>query len=243
MSSTGQSALEMVMAIAFIMMIFIILLFSYQLKLLESNELKMVMDGKRICRSIATNINTIAEQGPSYYLYFNIPKKVQGGHEYNITVSKNIVDIVWYRFSWTEQIITTNVTVHCLDKGLDVKNKILNEDDRVLILCNRPELTPLPDSFKPLTAQANETLNVSIDVENFGVTDAGEFKVRFNSTYNESDVTVWELGRDGKTTVRAEMTMPPSPEDYIVRISVDYNDDINESIESNNVYNGTIQVQ
>jgi len=239
MSSTGQSALEMIMAIAFIMMIFIILLFSYQLKLLESNELKMVMDGKRICRSIATNINTIAEQGSSYYLYFNIPQKVQGGHEYNITISKNIVDIVWYRFSWTEQIITTNVTVHCLDKGLDVKNKILNEDDRVLILCNRPELTPLPDSFEPLTAQANETLNVSIDVENYGVTDAANFTVRFNNT----DVVVSGLGKDEKTTVRAEMTMPPSSEDYIIRISVDYNDDINESIESNNVYNATIQVQ
>lgn len=239
MSSTGQSALEMVMAIAFIMMIFIILLFSYQLKLIESNELKMVMDGKRICRSVSTNINTIAEQGPSYYLYFNIPQKVQGGHEYNITVSKNFVDITWYRFSWTEQIITTNVTVHCLDKGLDVKNKVLNEDDRILILCNRPELTPLPDSFGPLTAQANETLNVSIDVENFGVTDAGSFTVRVNDT----NVAVPGLVRDEKTTVMAELTMPPSPEDYRVRISVDYNDEINESIESNNVYNATIQVQ
>lgn len=79
MGSTGQSALEMIMAIAFIMMIFIILLFSYQLKLVESNELKMVMDAKIICRSVATNINTIAVQGPSYYLYFNIPKKGRGG--------------------------------------------------------------------------------------------------------------------------------------------------------------------
>jgi len=239
MSSTGQSALEMVMATAFIMIIFIILLFSYQLKLLESNELKMVMDGKRICRSVSTNINTIAEQGPSYYLYFSIPQKVQGGHEYNITVSKNFVDIAWYQFSWTEQIITTNVTVHCLDKGLDVKNKILNEDDRVLILCNRPELIPLPDSFVPLTAGVNETLNVSIDVENFGVIDAGSFTVRFNDT----DVVVSELRKDEKTTVMAELTTPLLPEDYLVRISVDYNDEINESIESNNVYNATIQVQ
>ncbi|MBU4266645.1 MAG: hypothetical protein L6243_00935 [Candidatus Altiarchaeales archaeon] len=239
MDSAGQSAMEMVIAIAFIMMIFIILLFSYQLKLIESNELKMVMDGKRICRSVSTNINTIAEQGPSYYLYFNIPQKIQGGHEYNITVSKNFVDIAWYQFSWTEQIITTNVTVHCLDKGLDVKNKVLNDNDRVLILCNRPELTPLPDSFEPITAVANETLNVSIDVENFGVTDAGSFTVRVNDT----NVAVSGLGRDEKTTVMAELTMPPSPEDYRVRISVDYNDEINESIESNNVYNATIQVQ
>jgi len=243
MNSTGQSALELVMAIAFIMMIFIILLFSYQLKLVESNELKMVMDGKRICRSVATNINTIAEQGPSYYLYFNIPKRVVGGHDYNLTISKNFVDIAWYQFSWTEQVITTNVTLHCLDKGLDMKNKILNDDDRILILCNRPELTPVSDSFGPKAAQVDETINVSIDVENFGVTDAEEFIVRFNSTYNESDVTVSEIMRDEKTTVRAEMTMPPSSQNYTVQITVDVDNDINESIESNNVYNATIRVQ
>ncbi len=239
MDSAGQSALEMVMAIAFIMLIFIILLFSYQLKLIESNELKMVMDGKRICRSVATNINTIAEQGPSYYLYFSIPQKVQGGHEYNITISKNFVGITWYQFSWIEQIITSNVTIHCLDKGLDAKNKVLNEDGRILILCNRPELTPLPDSFRPLTAGANETLNVSIDVENFGVIDAGSFTVRVNNT----NVNISELRSDEKTTAMAELTMPSLPGDYIVKVSVDYNDEINESIESNNVYNGTIQVQ
>jgi len=239
MDSAGQSALEMVMAIAFIILIFIILIFSYQLKLIESNELKMVMDGKRISKSISTNINTIAEQGPSYYLYFSIPQKVQGGHEYNITISRNFVDIAWYQFSWTEQIITTNVTVHCLDKGLDAKNKILNEDDRVLILCNRPELTPLPDSFRPLTAGVGETLNVSIDVENFGVTDAGSFTVRVNNT----NVNLSELRSDEKTVVTAELTMPLAPENYLVKISVDYNNEINESIESNNVYNATIQVQ
>lgn len=239
MDSTGQSALELVMAIAFIMMIFIILLFSYQLKLVESNELKMVMDAKIICKSISTNINTIAEQGPSYYLYLSIPKRVVGGHEYNITISKNFVDIAWYKFSWTEQVITTNVTVHCLDKGLDTKNKILNDNDRVLILCSRPELTPVSDSFEPKAAQVDETINVSIDVENFGVTDAGQFTVRFN----DINVVVSELRRDEKTTVMAELTMPSSPEDYLVGISVDYNDEINESIESNNVCNGTIQVQ
>lgn len=162
-----------------------------------------------------------------------------GGHDYNITISKNFVDITWYKFSWTEQIITTNVIVHCLDKGLDMNNKILNEGDRVIILCNRPELAPISDSFKPLTAQVNETLNISIDVENYGVTDAGNFTVRFN----DINVIVLELIRDEKTTVTAELTMPLSPEDYIVTISVDYDDDINESIESNNVYNATIQVQ
>ncbi len=243
MNSTGQSALELVMAVAFIMMIFIILLFSYQMKLIESNELKMVMDGKRICRSIRDNINTIAEQGSSYYLYFNIPKRIWGGHEYNLTISKNFVDLTWYKFSWSEQVITTNITLYCIDKGSDIENKILNDNEKILILCNRPELTPVPDSFIPKAAGVNETLNVSIDVENFGVIDAGEFIVKFNSTYNESDVPVSELGRDEKTTVRAEMTMPSSPGDYVVRISVDYNDDINESIESNNVCNKTIHVR
>jgi len=239
MNSTAQSALELIIAIAFILMIFIILLFSYQLRLVESNELKMVMDGKRICKSIATNINTISEQGSSHYLYLSVPEKVEGGHDYSINISNNIVDISWYEFSWSEQIITPNVTVYCLDKGLTMKNKILNEDERILILCNRPELMPVQDSFKPVTAQVDETVNVSIDIENFGVTDARQFTVRFNNT----NVTVPELGGDEKTTVKAELTMPSSPQSYIVRISVDPNNEVNESIESNNAYNGTIQVQ
>jgi len=220
-------------------MIFIILLFSYQLKLVESNELKMVMDGKGICKSIATNINTISEQGPSYYLYFSVPDKVEGGHDYNVSISKNFVDISWYEFSWSEQIITTNVTVYCLDKGLAMENKILNDDDMVLILCTRPELSPVQDSFEPGTAQINETINVSISVENWGVTDAGNFEVRFNNT----NVTVSELRKDEKTTVKAKLTMPLSPQNYTIQVAVDVNNKVNESIESNNVYNGTIRIQ
>ncbi len=239
MNSVGQSALELIIAVAFILMIFIILLFSYQLKLVESNELKMVMDGKRICRSIATNINTISEQGSSYYLYFSIPEKVEGGHDYSVNISNNVVDISWHTFSWSEQIITQNVTLYCLDNGLDVKNKIYSEDEKILILCNRPELIPVLGSFEPRTAYVGEVINVSMDVENFGVVGAGQFTVRFNNT----DVLVSELRNEEKTTVMAELTMPLSPENYTVRVSIDFNNSINESIESNNIYDGTIQVQ
>jgi len=82
----GQASIEMIITIGIILII--CLIFS-QMRIRESNEYTMFLDAKRVCKSVADNIDTIAEQGPGYYRYISIPNTIKGGHEYDIiTYSK-----------------------------------------------------------------------------------------------------------------------------------------------------------
>ena len=237
--SAGQSTIEMIMVIGFILLIFIVVSIAAHYKIIESNEFKTKLDAKRICNSVADNINTISEQGSGYYCHFEIPPEVHGGYEYNITVNGNIVEITClsgYKYIWSTQVITSNVTVFCLDKG-DKKNRVFNDDGGIIITCNRPDLKPVIDTLKPIVAANNTNITVSIDVINFGPVDSGQFTVLFD-TYA---VNVSGLAADQTITVVRNMTTPVAG-DFYVLINVDSNNWVNESIETNNIYNGTIRI-
>lgn len=235
---SGQSAIELIVIIGFMLLIFIILVFAAGEKTTESNEFRTFIDAKRIAVSITDNINTISRLGSGYYRYFSIPEKIYGDYGYEINITGNLVEITWENYVWSDQLITSNVTVFCLDKGMTKKNKILNDNENIWITCYRPDLAPLNGNLKPYSAGANSSINVSIDITNFGTINAGSFTVLFNS----NPVIVPSLNVDQTTIVSTNLTAPVSAGNYTIEIYVDYNNKINESIESDNFYNGTIKI-
>lgn len=232
--------MELLISVLFILVIFtIVALFAYD-RNRESNDLKLGTDTKRICKSVANNINNIAEQGSGFYRYFSLPNMAYGRNEYNISVYGNWVGISLEdrNYSWATQMITSNVTIFCLDKGFNKKNKVFNDRERLFIICHKPELMMVTGSFHPVEALANESINVSIDVINFGPVDCEQFTVLFNNV----SVTVSSLKSEDTVEVRSNMTTPETCGYYPIEIRIDSNDSVKESIESNNFYNGTLNV-
>lgn len=240
-SQKGQATMELLITIAFILFIFIIVALFANERNREGNDLKIKTDTKIICKSVADNINTITEQGSGFYRYFSLPKKTYGEHEYNISVHENWVEISLenYNYTWTTQIVTSNVTVFCLDKDLNKRNKVFNDQEKIFIICHRPELMVVNDSFQPVFALVNESINVSIEIINFGSVDSGQFIVLFNNTHQ---VVVPTLKSEEVAEVGFNMMAPEIHGYYPIEIKIDANDSVNESIESNNLYNGTINV-
>lgn len=235
---SGQSAIELIVIIGFMLLIFIILVFAAGEKTTESNEFRTFIDAKRIAVSVADNIDTISRLGSGYYRYFSIPEKIYGDYGYEINITGNLVEITWENYVWSDQLITSNVTIFCLDKGMTKKNKILNDNENIWITCYRPDLAPLNGTLKPYSAGANSSINLSIDITNFGTINAGSFTVLFNS----NPVIVPSLNVDQTTVVSTNLTAPVSAGNYTIEIYIDYNNEINESIESDNFYNGTIRI-
>ncbi len=238
-SPSGQSTIEFIIIIAFMLLIFIMLVFLAWEKTTESNEFRTFIDAKKIAISITDNINTISRLGSGYYRYLSIPAGIYGNYEYEINITGNLVGITWGDYVWSDQMITSNVTIFCLDKGMNKKNRILNDNENILITCYRPDLGPVNATLKPYSAGANSSINVSIDVTNFGVRNAGSFVVLFNS----QSTIVPGLDVDQTKTITVNLTTPESPGNYTIEIYVDSNNEINESIESDNLYNGTIRIQ
>ena len=246
MAKKGQTSMELIITIAFTLFIFIIVALFASEKNRESNDFKIKIDTKRICKSVADNINNIAEQGSGFYRYFSLPRRVYGEHEYNISIYGNWVEISLedHHYTRINQIVTSNVTVFCLDKGLNKRNKIFNDRERIFIICHKPELMMVNGSFHPVSALANESINVSIDVINFGPVDCGQFRVLFNNTIlnNTVSVVVPSLKSEEVAEVWFNMTTPETTGYYPIEIKIDVNNSVNESIESNNFYNGTLNV-
>lgn len=236
---SGQSTIELIITIGFMLFIFIILVFAASERAIESNEFKTFIDAKKIVVSIADNINTISRLGSGYYRYFSIPAGIYGNYEYEINITGNLAEIMWEDNTWSEQLITFNITIFCLDRGMNRKNKITNDNEKILITCYRPDLKPVNGTLRPSSAGANSSINISVDITNFGARNSGSFVVLFNSTA----ITLPGIDVDQTITVSVNLTTPPSSGNWTIPVYVDSNNEINESIESDNFYNGTIKIQ
>ncbi len=241
----------MIVTIVIVISIFVICVVFSQMKINESNEYSMFLDAKRICRSVADNIDTIAEQGPGYFRYVSIPDKITGGYDYDIVTYTKFVEIVWDnpKYSpWNTQIITNNVSFCCngicctgecskgkLSKGLNKKNKVYNDNGSVFVACNMPDLKFFRGTFLPTRAGSNENITLRIEIVNSGPVDANNFVVRFNHTETNriENVTIPYLKADESIIVRANFTAPAYGNYTII---VDYFNNVSESIEFNNNY-------
>ena len=235
----GQASIESLIAIVFALFVLVMVALLATQKNNEGTDLKVKTDAKRVATSVADNINMIAEQGSGFYRYFSIPEKLYGDNEYSISINGSLVEIDSGNYTMLKQMITSNVTVACLDKGLEKKNKVYSDQENITIICNLPELMITNNSFRTSDARANATLTVSVDIISFGPVDAGPFTVRFNDTI---DVSIPLLRSEEKREVFVNMTAPPTRGPYPVAVRVDFENNVTESIESNNFYNGTINV-
>jgi hypothetical protein len=235
----GQTSMEFLIGVTFILFILVLsALFAGQ-KTAESDDLKIKTDGQRICTSFADNMNNIAEQGNGFYKYFSIPSKIYSDNDYNITVYGNWIEINSGNYVWSRQTVSSNISVVCLDKGYVRKNKVYNEAEKIYVICDKPELRVVNDSIRPIEVQRNRSVNISFQVMNFGPLDAGEFNVSFNETLNQS---ITKLDSEEKTYLIYSIVTPQGPGFYIINITIDPENQINESIETNNVYNCTLRV-
>lgn len=241
----GQASIEFLVTIALILLLFSIVMFFAFKKTKESNEFSTLLDAKRFCKSIANNINTIAEQGPGYYKYISIPKTLFGGSSYNISTYSTFVEIAWDSdySPWSTQIITSNVSIYCngssvdnLSRGLMFMNKVYNDDGRVIISCHLPDLKVVKGTMVPREVVGTEDISASMDIVNFGPVDINQkFSIEFNNTdtLNVYFVNVSQIDAEETVTVHVNITSPAMG-NYTITLDVD--DVIEESIEHNNRY-------
>jgi len=235
----GQSSMEQLIAFVFILFILVMAALFATDQTRDSNKIKKEIDAKRICNSVADNINSIAEQGSGFYKYFSLPAVVAPDNQYTISINESSVEISLEDYAYVTQLITSNVSVECLDKGQSRKNKVFNEGERIYIICHKPELLFLNNSLSPKRAGTNQSINISIKIMNFGPVDSGPFNVSFNNT----NISVAGLASEESRHITFNYTTNSTPGDYVLEFWIDPQDSVKESIERNNLYNETINVR
>ena len=74
MKCKSQGTPEYMLAISFMLLVFLIIIFMMVQKQDESYNFKVFLDAKKVAKSVADNKNTIAQQGHGYYRYFSVPE-------------------------------------------------------------------------------------------------------------------------------------------------------------------------
>jgi len=250
LSRRGQSGIEMLISIAFVLFLVVIIALFASQRNSEADQLKLRIDAKSVASSLADNINNIAEQGPGFYRYFTLPETLYGITEYNISIYQDYVEVSTENYTWSTQTISPNITVYCLDKNPFKRNKVFDESDKISIICNKPELRYVNGSMWltyltnatlwPPYAHTNQSLNLTIKIMNYGPERSGPFWVRFNKTTTQK---INPIGADEAIeTPPYTLTTPPSSGPLQISVEIDYNNSVNESIETNNAFNITINV-
>jgi len=235
MNRKAQVGMELMTAMVLILIILIVMtLYSIE-KSQESKDIKTFIDAKRIGTSIADNLDTVEEQGKGYYKYFSIPQQIEGGYDYSVHIGLNVVEISWGERSWVVNTIASNVTVYCMDYGLNQSNRVWNRGDHLEITCYRPNIRPIKDSLRYWNDQGNVTISVS--VENQGHVKSPVF----NISIEDLDRQLPALEPYEK--VEVNHTIANFPEGgYTVYITVDTEGAAEESIEADNTINETITI-
>jgi hypothetical protein len=245
----GQTSIEMIMSFMFVMFILVIIALFANERTKEANEIQLQLDAKKACIRLADNINNIAEQGPGFYRYFSLPETLYGVTDYNLSIYRDFVEVSTQDYTWSAQTVTSNVTAFCIDKGPFRRNKVYDEGGLIYIICNKPELiyvnasawiTYSNASLWPPDVYTNQSLNLSVRIMNYGPVDAGQFWVRFNGTTTKH---ISSLASEQVTEVPYyEIISPLAPGSFLIPVEIDYNNLIDESIESNNNFNITLNV-
>lgn len=235
MDGKAQVSMELMTALGIILLILVVITLYSMEKSKESKDLRTFIDAKRVCNSIAENLDMIQQQGRGYYKYFTVPERIEGNYDYNITINKNVVEVAWGERAWAVTTIASNVTVYCIDYGLNQTNRIRNEGNHLSITCYRPNLRPLESSLRHWESGGNVT--VSVKVENDGHASSPGFNVSIDSAI----VQVSGLEPYQKADVNHTIENFPTG-GYTILITADYGNQVKESVESDNTVNHTITI-
>lgn len=235
MALRAQVSMELITALVILLLILVVLTLYSMEKSTESRDIRTFIDAKRICNSIADNLDMIQQQGRGYYKYFNIPESLEGNYAYNVSINNSVVEISWGGRAWAVTTIAPNVTVYCLDYGLNQTNRIRNEGNYISINCYRPNIRPVVDSLRYWQNDGNVT--ISVKVENDGHADSAGFNVSIDNTVTQLN------GLRPYENAEVNDTIEDFPTGgYTVVIATDHGDTVEESIESDNTINHTITI-
>lgn len=240
----GQFSLEVIITLGFLLLVFILVSLLVRDKIGESSEIQSFLDARRIVEHITVNVNMISEQGPGYYRYFSLPSLLRGGFSYDVNAYGNLIGLSWDSKTWSKQTLSQNVTIVCLDKGLDKRNYVFNTaGGNIEIICDRPNLAPVSGSISLDNVSCDTDAIVEVTLENTGTMRSESFKVAFNESgvlFNESLVD--GLDEWSKTPAEVMWHTPDTPGTATVYVTVDYTNSINESIESDNTLSRDVEV-
>jgi len=235
--ANAQASIELIITVGFMLLIFLMVSMLALQKTVESHSIKLFLDAKKVTGSFSDNINTIAGEGGGYYRYFSVPATIYGDREYNITVAQNSVEISGGDFAYSTLISSANVTVYCLDKGENATNRIVNNGGEIVITCFRPNLLPVSESAYVVDGEGNnKTLRVT--VKNAAQVASPFFLVAVNGS---TVIPVAGIPEESEVVLNYTL-VNPGPGAYTVLFEVDYDNAVEESIESDNNVNVSFEV-
>ncbi len=224
----GQTAMEFIIGVGFMILVFSVVVLLSIDKISESSRIKTSLDARRVGYSIRDNINMVAQQGRGYYHYFSVPTQIHGGYDYDVQISGSQLEIMWGDDVWTANLIASNITMYCLSRGLNMRNRIYYRDNGLEITCNLPNLKVLGETVK---LDGGET---QVDVLNDAHVVSGPFTVAVQTNTSEYEQVVESLSA-GETLT---LSFDTGGWDYAF-FNIDSYDAVNESIESDNTFNVT----
>ncbi|MFH1054737.1 MAG: CARDB domain-containing protein [Candidatus Altiarchaeota archaeon] len=231
LAGRGQSGVELIVGLVFIVMIFLVIVLLSMEKTSESADIKTYLDVKRLGGSVKDNINMISQQGPGYYSYFSIPEQLQGGYEYDLFMRGNVMELMWGNNTWSAKLLASNATVHCLSKGLNRKNRIFYSEDGIEITCHLPNLK-IPKNRVIVNKDGNYT---KAYIVNDAHVDSPGFTATFRTRDNETNVSMSGLPAGESVMLQFNSTLA----DYVT-VYADSGYEVNESIEDDNNYTAII---
>lgn len=223
--------MELVSSISFIFLVFMVVVLIVMDKTSEAAAIKTLLDVRRMSETIKDNVNMISQQGPGYYSYFSLPAELSGGYEYDVNITNNVLEVMWGESVWTTRLATSNITVHCLSRGLSVKNRILYGDNGLVVTCHLPNIR-LDGNDITVNPYHNET---RVTLTNDAHVPSDGFLALMKTNGSQASETIPPLAPYESFTVQFNGSVS-----QYAAVWADYNDDINESIESDNYVNVTL---
>jgi hypothetical protein len=225
----GQVGLEMIISLALILMVFSIVVLMAMGKISESADIKTYVDARRVSESIKDNIDMISQEGPGYYSYFSMPEKLQGDYDYNVSLTGNLLELMWADKTWSTKLTASNITVLCISKGMGVKNRLIFGARGIEVACQLPNLKIVPGTFV-VNELVNGTNATMVKVINDAHVDSPPFVTAFKTNGTTTMYSTTDpLGAGQTVTFQFNKTASVFADIY-----VDYYGEVNETTKSDN---------
>ncbi len=142
---SGQASVEFIVVIALVMVILTVASLVVYQKYNEGNELRVFLEAKMVCRSMADNIDRISMEGPGYYRYFTLQGRLHGNTPYILTFYENepyikitytSENLTWGRPLVAPKVVCTNQTLSICthDPALSVIRLEINKTIQIKII-------------------------------------------------------------------------------------------------------------
>jgi len=226
----GQVSFEVLVAVGFLMALFVVVSIDAYSRNQRASELKTWLEAREVLRVFVDSVESVVSAGDGVYRYVSLPETIEGGYNYSITAGSGVVELSWASVeSVGEELSSWNIRIHCLNYTRSLNNRIYNNNGVVDVTCSLPELSVIEDRI----VLKDDILYVPI--VNNGPLGCGIFGVSINGS---SVGAVSSLGAEEVLVLEVDVGAyaAGSP----LNLSVDYTNEVVESIEVNNDFLVTV---